>query len=61
MVLNGAIFAPGAGINMANGSGSTVSADIVAQSLTMAGGAALNSYANTNMGTLNTTVAKLSE
>jgi Flp pilus assembly protein TadG len=61
MVLNGAIFAPGAGITMANGSGSTVSSDIVAQSLTMAGGGTLTSTAQINLGTLNISSAKVSQ
>jgi hypothetical protein len=46
---------------MNNGTGTTMNMDFVAQSLTMAGGATLNSYATTNLGTMNTTVAKLAE
>jgi len=35
--------------------------DFVAQSLTMAGGATLNSYASTNLGTMSSSVSKLAE
>jgi len=35
--------------------------DFVAQSLTIAGGATLNSYSSTNLGTLNSSVAKIAE
>jgi hypothetical protein len=35
--------------------------DFVAQTLAMAGGATLDSYATTNLGTLNSSVAKLAE
>lgn len=59
--LSGLIYAPGAAITLDNGTGTTTDMDIVAQSLTMAGGAALNSYATTNLGTLNSSVAKLAE
>jgi len=58
---SGLIYAPSAAVTLDNGTGTTTDMDFVAQSLTMAGGASLNSYANTNLGTLNTTVAKLSE
>jgi Flp pilus assembly protein TadG len=58
---SGLIYAPSAAMTLNNGTGTTTNMDIVAQSLTMAGGAALNSYASTNMGTLNTSVAKLAE
>jgi len=58
---SGLIYAPNAAVTLNNGTGTTMDMDFVAQSLTMAGGATLNSYANTNMGTLNTSVAKLAE
>jgi hypothetical protein len=35
--------------------------DFVAQSLSMSGGATLRSYATSNLGTLNISVAKLAE
>jgi hypothetical protein len=59
--LSGLIYAPNAAITLDNGSGTTTNMDIVAQSLTMAGGAALNSYAGTNLGTMNASVAKVVE
>jgi hypothetical protein len=58
---SGLIYAPNAAVTLNNGTGTTTNMDFVAQSLTMAGGAALNSYASTNLGTLNTSVAKLAE
>jgi hypothetical protein len=58
---SGLIYAPNAAVTLDNGTGTTTNMDFVAQSLTMAGGAALNSYASTNLGTLNTSVAKLAE
>ena len=58
---SGLIYAPSAAVTMNNGTGTTMNMDFVAQTLTMAGGATLNSYATTNLGTLNTSVAKLAE
>jgi hypothetical protein len=58
---SGLIYAPNAAVTLDNGTGTTTNMDFVAQSLTMAGGAALNSFADTNLGTLNTSVAKLAE
>ncbi len=58
---SGLIYAPSAAVTLNNGTGTTMNMDFVAQTLTMAGGATLNSYASTNMGTLNTSVAKLAE
>lgn len=60
-VFNGAILAPGAPVNLANGTGTTITADIVAQTLTMAGGGTLVSNPISNFGTLNISVAKLSQ
>jgi Flp pilus assembly protein TadG len=57
--LSGEILAPLAAITMGNGSGTSVTADIVAQTLTMNGGGTLTSYASPNLGTLSTSVAKL--
>jgi Flp pilus assembly protein TadG len=56
---SGLIDAPNAAITLNNGTGTTTNMDIVAQTLTMAGGAALNSYSAPNLGTSNTTIAKL--
>ncbi len=58
---SGLIYAPGAAVTLNNGTGTVMNMDFVAQTLTMAGGATLNSYSSTNMGTLNTSVAKLAE
>jgi hypothetical protein len=59
--LNGAIYAPLAPLTLGNGSASTVDTDVVAQSLTMNGGGTLTSTSATNMGTLNTSVAKVTQ
>jgi hypothetical protein len=61
MYLNGAIYAPGAAIDLGNGSGSTVMADIVGQTMTNNGGGTLTVSPNSNLGTYNTTTAKLSQ
>ena len=58
---NGAIYAPGAAVTLGNGSNSTIDANIAAQSLTMNGGGTLNSSATSGLGTLSTSVAKLTE
>lgn len=58
---SGLVYAPSAAVTMNNGTGTTMNMDFVAQTLTMAGGATLDSYATTNLGTMNTTVAKLAE
>jgi Flp pilus assembly protein TadG len=59
--LSGLIYAPNAAVTLNNGTGTSMNMDFVAQTLTMAGGATLNSYATTNLGTLNSSVAKLAE
>ena len=56
--LNGALFAPSAAVTLGNGSGSSLNASIVAQTLTMYGGAVLNSSAISNMGTFNLSGSK---
>jgi Flp pilus assembly protein TadG len=61
MYLNGAIYAPGAAIDLGNGSGSTVMADIVGQTMTTNGGGTLTVSPNANLGTYNTSTAKLSQ
>ena len=58
---SGLIYAPNAAVTLNNGTGTTTNMDFVAQSLTMAGGASLNSYASTNLGTMNSSVAKIAE
>jgi hypothetical protein len=58
---NGEILAPLAAITLGNGSGSSVNADIVAQTLTMNGGGTLQVTPSANLGTLNLSVAKLSQ
>jgi Flp pilus assembly protein TadG len=61
MYLNGAIYTPGAAITLGNGSGSTVMADIVAKTMTTNGGGTLTVSPNANLGTYNTSTAKLSQ
>jgi Flp pilus assembly protein TadG len=60
-VYNGTIFAPSSNLTLGNGSNSTIAADIVAKTLTINGGAKLTSTPIANLGTLNISVAKLSE
>lgn len=59
--LNGSIYAPLANVTMNNGSSTTVYADVVAKSLTMAGGGNLQASAQSNLGTSNSSVARLSQ
>jgi Flp pilus assembly protein TadG len=59
--LSGLVYAPNAAVTLNNGTGTTLNMDFVSQSLSMSGGAVLNSYATTNLGTLNLSVAKLAE
>ncbi len=58
---SGLVYSPNAAVTLNNGTGTTLTMDFVAQTLTMAGGATLNSYATSNLGTLNLSVAKLAE
>lgn len=58
---SGLVYAPNAAVTLNNGTGTTLTMDFVAQSLSMSGGAVLNSYATSNLGTLNISVAKLAE
>ena len=60
-VFNGAIYAPAAGLTLGNGSNTTIDAAVVAKTLTMTGGTTLASSAQANMGTLNLSVAKITE
>lgn len=48
--LSGIIYAPNAAVTLNNGTGTTTNMDFYAQTLTMAGGAALNSYATPLLG-----------
>jgi len=59
--LSGLVYAPNAAVTLNNGTGTTLTMDFVAQSLNISGGAALNSYAISSLGTLNLSVAKLVE
>jgi Flp pilus assembly protein TadG len=58
---NGAIYAPSSNVNLANGSSNAISADLVAKTLTMAGGGTLSSTATAGMGSLNISTAKVAE
>jgi Flp pilus assembly protein TadG len=60
-VMQGAIYATGASVTLGNGSGTSITADIVAQTLTMNGGGTLNSAPNASLGTMNISTAKLSQ
>lgn len=58
---SGLVYAPNAAVTLNNGTGTTLNMDFVSQTLTTAGGATLNSYATSALGTLNLSVAKLVE
>lgn len=58
---SGLVYAPNAAVTLNNGTGTTLTMDFVAPTLSMAGGAVLNSYAMPSLGTLNLSVAKLAE
>ena len=57
----GTVYAPSSNVTLGNGSGSTVSANLVANTLTMNGGGTLSSSATNNLGTLNISTAKITE
>jgi hypothetical protein len=59
--MDGALYAPSASIQMGNGSGSTTIGGIVAQTLTMYGGASLTATAATNEGSLVISNPKLAQ
>jgi Flp pilus assembly protein TadG len=59
--ISGLVYAPNAAVTLNNGTGTTLNMDFVAQTLSIAGGATLNSYAIPSLGTLNLSVAKLAE
>jgi hypothetical protein len=58
---SGLVYAPNAAVTLNNGTGTTLTMDFVAQTLSMQGGATLNSYSISSLGTLNLSVAKLVE
>ena len=58
---SGLVDAPNAAVVLNNGTGTTLTMDFVSQTLSMSGGATLNSYATSSLGTLNLSVAKLAE
>lgn len=58
---SGLVYAPNANVTLNNGTGTTMNMDFVAKTLSMSGGAVLNSYSSSNLGTLNISVAKLAE
>ena len=60
-VITGSIYAPAATVTLGNGSGTSITSGITAQSLTMNGGGTLNSSSSSNMGTLNISSATLSQ
>jgi Flp pilus assembly protein TadG len=57
--INGSFYAPGAAVTLDNGTGTTVYGDVVAQTLTMAGGATLSASPTTNQGSLTISSPKL--
>jgi len=58
---NGGIYAPSAAISIASGSGSTMNGPIVASSLSLDEGSSLTSTPVSNLGTMNYSVAKITE
>jgi hypothetical protein len=60
-IFNGTIYAPSANLTLGNGSNTALNADVVANTLTMNGGGTLSSSAVSNLGTLNISVAKITE
>jgi Flp pilus assembly protein TadG len=57
--LSGGLFFPSASVTLGNGSSTSFNSSIVAQTLTMNGGAILNAVSSSNLGTLNISVSKL--
>jgi hypothetical protein len=58
---SGLVYAPNAAVTLNNGTGTTLNMDFVSQTLSISGGATLNSFATSSLGTLNLSVAKLAE
>jgi hypothetical protein len=61
MNFSGTIFAPSANVQLGNGSNTSIGSDVVAYSMTVNGGGKLTGTPVTNLGTLNISVARLSE
>lgn len=57
--MSGIVYAPGAALTVGNGSSSTISLGVVAQSMTLNGGCNFVSTSYSNMGTLNISTASL--
>jgi Flp pilus assembly protein TadG len=57
--INGSFYAPAAAVTLDNGTGTTVYGDVVAQTLSMAGGATLAATPATNQGSLTITSPKV--
>lgn len=60
-IFNGAIYAPSAALTIGSGSGGTVNGPVVAKSLSIDQGGTLTANPVSNLGTMNTSVAKLTE
>jgi hypothetical protein len=58
---NGAIYAPSAALAVSNGSGSTMNGPVVAKSLSLSQDSTLTSVPISNLGTMNYSVAKITE
>ena len=58
---NGGVYAPAASIDIESGSGSTVNGPVVAQAVSVKEGGSLTSTPVSNLGTMNLSVAKLTE
>ncbi len=58
---SGMVYAPNAAVTLNNGTGTSLTMDLVVNTLSISGGAVLNSYATPSLGTLNLSVAKLTE
>ena len=59
--MSGALYAPGAELYLVNGTGTTITGDVVANTLTMAGAGTLAVNPSVNLGTANLSVAKLTQ
>lgn len=60
-IFNGAVYAPNASMAIQSGSGGTVNGPVVAQSLSVQQGGYLISTPISNLGSMNLSVAKLTE
>jgi hypothetical protein len=59
--MSGALYAPSAELYLVNGTGTTITGDVVANTLTMAGAGTLAVNPSVNLGTANLSVAKLTQ